>query len=189
MRGKIRVLVVGLLALAALEFGLLGASATGLVGGSTHELPPIPQRGIVNVSPTPVPTDTPEGGSADPNSIELFQPVPREIACDGSEESLVRVFVRDSFGNAVRVGTIVTFRALNSYLPMSVPTGPDGASASIRLYATYSGPNIFVTVGALEAAFWIRCKPKSDCPVSPPRERAIEAKVFRAGEAIRKTPL
>lgn len=178
MNRKIAVFIVGLLALGALEFGLLGASASGLVGGSGgHALPPLAERGIVQATPTPVATATASGTGIRPiiipteASIEMFTPDPAAIACDGAHASTVRVFVRDYRGQAVPDGTYVHFLVVNgSPSPYDAQTIGGSASTSVVIYSeAYSLlPNVLVGSGDLEMAIRVRCIPNSGCPLSPP---------------------
>lgn len=192
MNKKIAAFVIALLALGALEFGLLGASASGLVGGSSGALPPISQRGIVQATGTstfPLPTSTPTPASApDPgcaisppqssppcsslaHSIELDQPVPSAIACDGFSNSLLHVTLRNQFGNVVDDGTPVQFSVFNgSPSPYFALTKNGQASTSIVVYSdAYSyQPNVTVRSGEMETAIRLRCRPNSGCPLSPP---------------------
>ena len=187
------VFVVGLLALGALEFGLLGASASGIVGGSGNTLPPIVDRGNVPVATsTPetfIPTSTPTPASApDPGcaisppdssppcsslaaSIELNQPQPSAIQCDGSSTSLLHVTLRNRFGNVVDDGTPVQFSVFNgSPSPYFALTKNGQAETSIVIYSdSYSyEPNVSVRSGEMETAIRLRCLPNSGCPLSPP---------------------
>jgi hypothetical protein len=166
MSRKIAVFVIALLALGALEFGLLGASAAGLVGGRGRQtLPPVAERG--KARPTPTPGTAASRGA----SIELDQPSPAAIRCDGNEPSSLRVSVRDSDGHTVKDGTPVRFSVFNgSASPPSVTTGKGRASTSVVVYSDlYSlQPNVVVDVGDLEAAIRVRCRPDSGCPLSPP---------------------
>ncbi len=175
------VFVVGLLALGALEFGLLGASAAGIVGGSGHPLPPISQRNVevATATPpeTPVATATSSGGGIRPialelvASIELMQPDPAAIVCDGIHSSSLRVFVRDPFGNAVFDGTPVYFSVINgSATPYFALTNGGRASTSAVIYSdAYSQtPNVEVRAGGMETAIRVRCLPNSGGPLSPP---------------------
>jgi hypothetical protein len=195
MNRKLMVFIVGLLALGALEFGLLGASASGIVGGSGHPLPPIGQRGNVEdatstatVTPEFVPTASPPPPNPNPGcaisppdasppcsaiaaSIELMRPDPSAIPCDGRSASIVRVFLRNSSGDPVDDGTPVLFSVFNGTpSPYYAVTHGGSASASIVIYSdAYSQqPNVVVTSGDLETAVRLRCIPNSDCPVSPP---------------------
>ena len=165
MNRKIMVFVVGLLA--------LGASASGLVGGSGPALPPIAQRGNVPATPTPVATATPPPPSpfAAAASVELLVPDPSAILCDGAHASMVRVFVRDYKGEAVPDGTYVNFSVFNgSPSPYYAQTFGGRASTSVVIYSdAYSlQPNVEVRTGGLETAIRVRCIPNSGCPLSPP---------------------
>ncbi len=195
MNRKIIVFVVGLLALGALEFGLLGASASGLVGGSGHPLPPISQRQNVAFTATATPTITPifvatatpppppslgcaiSPPNASPPcsalaaSIELMRPDPAAISCDGISASVLRVFVRNILGNPVDDGTPVQFSVYNgSPSPYFALTKGGAAATAIVIYSdAYSfQPNVTVRSGDMETAIRLRCKPNSGCPLSPP---------------------
>ena len=179
MNRKIIVFVVGLLALGALEFGLLGASASGIVGGSGHELPPISQRQNVALTDTATPTITPifvatatpppppslgcaiSPPNASPPcsalaaSIELMRPDPSAIPCDGVSASILRVFVRNIHGNPVDDGTPVQFSVFNgSPSPYFALTKGGAVATSIVIYSdSYSfQPNVQVRSGDMETA-------------------------------------
>jgi hypothetical protein len=102
MNRKIMVFVVGLLALGALEFGLLGASASGIVGGSGNTLPPIVDRGNVPVATsTPetfIPTSTPTPVSATDPGCAISPPDRRRALARGEH----RAEPAAAFGHSVR---------------------------------------------------------------------------------------
>jgi hypothetical protein len=176
MNQKLMIVVVGLLALGALEFGLLGASASGLVGGSGHTLPPIQQRSTLPDTATataiPAATSTPETiGFYEAGSIELKRPQPSAIPCDGNTPSTIQVFLRNGLGDPVKDGTPVYFDVFNgSASPPNATTYRGAASTNVVIYSdSYSAqPNVGVRSGDLETAVRLRCLPNSNCPVSPP---------------------
>ncbi len=151
MNRTIALLVVGLLALGALEFGLLGAHAAGF--GTS--LPPIVNRGVLPATVTATPTRTATAEHfitvtptpkvvGRPASIQIT-PDPIAIVCDGAQFGKLHVHVTDANGNAVADGTTVYFS------PWSGPTVLSTSSAqTVDGDADVTvGSNQFVQVGAL----------------------------------------
>lgn len=172
MKKQVSVIVFALMALAALEFGLLGVDAAGFTRGGSHTLPPVGQRGNVPIG-TAVPTNTPALTPISleiPASIEL-KAVPLVITCDGKQQSTVTVRLFDASGSPVPDGTFVAFSAYNGNAsPNNGYTQNGYVSTSVVFYSDLfkSGPNVIVDSGPFEAGIRVRCVPISGCPLSPP---------------------
>ncbi len=183
-------IIVGLFAIAALEFGLLGASAAGMRGGGSADLPPIVQRGAV--TPTDTPTVMPVA-TATPLAFKTVTPVPQlsppladvditgaflqaeplTIRCDGSQGTSVKVRLLKPNGDPVPDETLVFPSTYNGNAAPYLAYTQDGyATFSVRFYGDIfpSGPNFIVRSGLLEAGIRIRCNPNSNggCAISPP---------------------
>lgn len=116
-----------LVTVAAIEFGLLGASAAGITGGNDNDLPPVGDR--LGVVPTDTPTVPPNPSPTrltpviNPSSPQLSPPSvvsgitiiadPLAIQCDGSQTSHVRVRILDINGKTAPDGINVYFEAYN----------------------------------------------------------------------------
>ena len=196
MKRNVWLVSATLLAVGALEFGILGSASAGATllpswltaskGGPSSERedkPPCPSHSKI-CRPTPVPTpvspppclpdrqhDGDHACEQQPASIQLT-PDPLAIHCDGVEHSTLTVRVTDAKGRPVANGTTVYFSAYNgTTMPPSAQTHGGVASTSVVFYGDLfkSGPNLIVDVGALEAGVRIRCFPASDQqPPSPP---------------------
>jgi|CXWL01.1.fsa_nt_gi hypothetical protein len=178
MNRRYTAIVVALFAIAALEFGLLGANAAGITGGGGGELPPIGQRLGIPATDTPVATATPLS-QFHPPPVDLtgafLQANPLTIRCDGSEDSTVTVRALQPNGDPAPDGTSIFPAAYNGNASPSVAYTHDGyATFSVRFYSDIfpSGPNFIIRSGLLEAGIRIRCNPNSnvsDCvSFSPP---------------------
>jgi hypothetical protein len=173
-------IIIGLFALAAAEFGLLGADAAGITGGGGSGVPPVVER---QAAPTDSPTATPplqtpfpltpvSPPSADITGVFL-QADPLTIQCDGSQESTVTVRLVQANGEPAPDGTFVYASAYNGSVNPYDATTTDGyATFEVRFYDDIFpyGPNFVVNSGLLQAGIRIRCVPVSDggCPPSPP---------------------
>jgi len=183
---RIWLLSIVLLAVAAVEFGALGAASAGAsflpgwlaASKDTQSL----RRGDKNPTSTPVsppasPPCQPDrehagDGACDrePASIQLT-PDPLVIQCDGNDHSTLTVRITDAKGRAVADGTTVYFWAYNgNTTPYQAQTKGGSASASVSFYSDIfpPGENVHVEVGALQAGIRIRCFPDSNQPPSPP---------------------
>lgn len=180
MSKKLSILIIGLLAFAAVEFGLLGADAAGLTGGASHALPPISQRGIIPIGIDP-PTATPTAtatvsltpiGLPGPVTIQITAQ-PLEIRCDGSEHATLGIRLLDAAGAPVPDGTVVYIYSYNGNAsPSRVLTSNGYAVTSITLFGDFDrgGPNVLIESSPLSAGIRIRCLPGSACPpFSPPK--------------------
>lgn len=195
MGRKIWFAVIALVGLAAIEFGILGASAAGITGRA-GKLPPIADRvniAVVTATPTattpPPSTPTPAGSPGcvpispaactGPASVTL-SPSPLTIRCDGSETSRLTVRIMDAQGAPVADGAPVYFSAYNGNAsPYTAFTANGYAATDVRFYGDISpsGPNVIVNAAALQAGIRIRCFPNSNggcvvttppCPPGPP---------------------
>jgi hypothetical protein len=185
---RIWLLSIVLLAVAAMEFGALGAASAGasFVPGwlaSSKERPAESRDGKRTPTPASPPSQLPcqpdreHGRSAacdrEPASIQLT-PDPLVIECNGYDRSTLTVRITDAKGHAVTDGTLVSFWAYNGIaMPAGTQTKNGMASTSVAFYGDIfpSGPNLNVATGPLEAGVRIRCFPRSDgpnCPPSPP---------------------
>jgi hypothetical protein len=196
MKRNVWLLSVALMAVAAIEFGILGAGSAGATfvpswlaasksgpPSARQDETPCPSLGNACTpthAPTPVspPPCLPDRQHASdraceqqPASIQLT-PDPLTIHCDGVERSTLTVRVTDAQGEPVPDGTTVYFAAYNgTTMPPFAPTRGGVATTSVVFYADLfkSGPNLIVDVGPLEAGVRIRCFPNSDQqPPSPP---------------------
>jgi hypothetical protein len=184
-------LVTGvLLAVAAVEFALVGVGSAGAFfpwnrnpqppSCASHPFFPCtptatPTRGATptRVPPTPVsppvcrPDAQHDGDQAcdrQPASIQLT-PDPITIHCDGFERSRVTVRITDSKGRPVPDGTFVQFSTVNgSADPYRTQTHNGVVATSVSFYSDFFGfdQNLVVDVGALEAGLRIRCFPNSN---------------------------
>lgn len=165
MNRNIKRIIVALVALAALEFGVLGAGAAGIGGGDSPRVPPIAQR---RASPTPAPRTPTDLVS--PASIQIT-PDRTAIRCDGADSARITIRLTDRRGKAVPDGTAVYFSVFNgSASPAFTSTHKGVATVQIVIYGDgYSyQPNVVITASHLEAGLRIRCFPDSGaCPVSP----------------------
>lgn len=193
MGRKIWFAVIALVGLAAVEFGILGASAAGITGRAGR-LPPIIDRGDVAATPTSTPTPsiggtfpfilipTPAGNPGcvpispaactGPASITL-SPSPLTIRCDGSETSRLTVRIMDAQGAPVADGAPVNFSAYNGNTsPYNAFTANGYAATDVRFYGDFFpyGPNVIVNAAGLQAGIRIRCFPNSNggCVVTTP---------------------
>src|SRR5262245_8526355 len=172
-----------LVTIAAIEFGLLGASAAGITGGSANDLPPVGERlgapqptstATATVPPnmTPTPTWTPV---VPPSPPQLSPPSvvsgitiiadPLAIQCDGSQTSHVRVHILDVNGNPAPDGINVYFSAYNGNTEPYFGQTVDGyAETNVRFYDDLFpfGPNLFIYADLLQAGIRILCFPQSD---------------------------
>lgn len=181
---RIWLLSIALLAVAAVEFGLLGAASAGasFVPGwlaaskdAQSAKREKPTATATPVSPPACQPDREHGGSRacdrEPASIQLT-PDPLVIRCDGYDRSTLTVRITDAKGHPVADGTYVSFWAYNgNTTPSSARTHGGTASTSVSFYADIfpPGPNVNVDVGPLEAGVRIRCFPESNRPpCSPP---------------------
>lgn len=181
---RIWLLSIVLLAVAAVEFGALGAASAGAsfvpgwLAASKDAHPerrrdPTPRS--TPVSPPPCRPDREHGRDraceGQPASIQLT-PDPLVIHCDGVERSTLTVRVTDANGRPVADGTYVSFWAYNgNTTPPFAQTKRGVASTSVSFYGDLfpAGPNVNVDVGPLEAGVRIRCFPLSNPqPPSPP---------------------
>ncbi len=168
------VIIVALMALAALEFGLLGVDAAGIIGGGGHTLPPVGGGNVPGGNPTATNTfatgPTPIAYTA-PASITL-KADPLLITCDGRQSSEVSGTLFDASGSPVPDGTFVSFTTYNGNAqPQSEYTKNGGHfQTSVVFYSGLFpyGPNVVVDAGPLEAGIRVRCVPNSGCPLSPP---------------------
>lgn len=196
MKRKLWLVTGALLAVAAVEFGLVRAGSASAFFPWQHRRPDPPACGRSflpcrpTATPTRAPTSTPapppvsppvclpdaEHGhdaacEGQPASMQLT-PDPLTIHCDGAEQSRVTVRVTDSRGRAVPDGTYVYFSPYNgSANPYFAQTHNGVASTYVRFYSDIFpyGPNVIVDAGPLEAGVRIRCFPESNQgPVSPP---------------------
>lgn len=182
------VIVLALFAIAAIEFGLLGASAAGLTR-SDRDLPPVAQRGALppTSTNTPIATATPTPFSSPPNvsppnvspppSSDLtglfIQADPLAIVCNGSDTTWITARLFQPNGDPAPDGTWVYFDVDNGYAdPYAVQTSSGYANTQVRLYGDgyYFGPNVVVSSGLLEGGIKVLCRPDSNsgCPLSPP---------------------
>ena len=178
-------IIIGLFAIAALEFGLLGADAAGITSGGGG-VPPVIERGVVETAtatippwtPTPLATVTPIPQTpVSPPQVDItgafLQADPLTIRCDGSQESTVTVRLVQPNGDPAPDGTFVSASAYNgSVFPYGAQTVDGYATFTVRFYDDIFpyGPNFLVRSGLFEAGIRIRCAPESDggCPPSPP---------------------
>jgi len=179
-------IIIGLFAIAALEFGLLGADAAGITGGGGG-VPPVIERGVIE---TPVPPTFTATATATPFQTPFpltpvsppqaditgafLQADPLTIRCDGSQNSLVTVRLIQSNGDPAPDSTPVYFLAYNGGVkPPYGNTTTDGyVTVSVWFYSDIfpQGPNLTVRSGLFEAGIRIRCLPISGglCPISVP---------------------
>jgi hypothetical protein len=174
---RIWVLSIVLLAVAAVEFGALGAASAGasfmpgwLTASKDSQAKAAPTPG----SPPSCQPDRQHGGqpacNGEPASIQLT-PDPLVIQCDGLDHSTLTVRITDANGHPVADGTYVSFWAYNgNTTPSSAQTNRGVVSTSVSFYGDIfaPGPNVNVDVGPLEAGIRIRCFPESNRPPSPP---------------------
>ena len=173
MNGKIGIIIVALLALAAVEFVAIGADAAGLGRGDGSAPPPAARR---QRTPAAVATPTITGcvpgdaAACGPAGIHIAAD-PLVIKCDGNQTSRVTVRLFDATGTPVADGTFVSAYAYNGdTAPLSTSTQGGAAEFSVRFYSDIfpPGPNVIVDSGAFEAGIRVRCVPNSQCPLSPP---------------------
>lgn len=182
---RIWLLSIVLLAVAAVEFGALGAASAGasfLPGWLAANKDGPAEARTANRSATPVsppsqPSCKPDREHAgdgacdrDPASIQ-FTPDPLVIHCDGTETSTLTVRVTDAQGRAVPDGTTVYFWAYNgNTVPYTAKTDRGVVTTSVSFYSDIfpPGSNVNVEVGPLQAGIRIRCFPESNQPPSPP---------------------
>jgi hypothetical protein len=192
MKRSIWLLIVALFAVAAIEFGVLGAASAGAsfvpgwLGGpgdasavrdGNPACPPHSDRCRPTPAPTPIsPPVSPPPCQPDrehsaaracdgqPASIQLT-PDPLVIHCDGLDHSTLTVRVTDAKGQPIADGTNVYFMAYNgNTTPWSAQTHRGVASTTVSFYGDIfpPGPNVGVDVGPLEAGVRIRCFPDSN---------------------------
>lgn len=168
MNRRYTAIVVALFAIAALEFGLLGAAAAGITGGGSEELPPVAQRLGVPATDTPVATATVLSEfhipQVDLTGASLLAN-PLTVRCDGSEDSIITVRVLQPNGDPPPDGTPVYPSTYNGNASPYIAYTHDGyATFSVRFYDDIfpSGPNFIIRSGLLEAGIRIRCNPDSD---------------------------
>ena len=180
---RVWLLSIVLLAVAALEFGALGAASAGasflpgwLTASKDGQQARRGDRTPVStpVSPPSCRPDREHGGGhaceGEPASIQLT-PDPLVIQCDGYDRSTLTVRITDANGRPVADGTLVSFSAYNgNAMPSGTQTQHGVASTSVAFYGDIfpMGTNVNVYVGPLEAGVRIRCFPESNKPPSPP---------------------
>ncbi len=185
-----------LLAIAAAEFGLLGAGAVGLTGGShgparersertatptltaTPASPPPCDAGVSPPPLSPPPVSPPCEPSPPAHSVELSAD-PGKISCDGAARSKILVRLRTRSGAPVADGTQVLFWVRRGGYGVAEPGATrtqDGiAATAVRLGPApwASGFDVGVHSGPIEATIRVFCAPPSPpsqpCwPSSPP---------------------
>lgn len=166
MGTKMRFLVTALIAVATLEFGLLGANAAGITGGRSERGPGTER----SPKTTPTPALTPILAPGSPASIQIT-PDPLAIACDGVQSDTLTVRVTDAKGRAVPDGTQVLFKGIGiaSAVPGQAVTKRGVASTELR--PSFAQPfdttiDVLIRVGQLDVSARIPCR--GVCPISPP---------------------
>ncbi len=146
---RVSTLIIGaLFAIAAIEFGLLGASAAGLTGGKDGGLPPVSERVGVVATPTPLP------------ALEISLSAPPYIGCNPNHGEFVDAFITTAGGQIVADGTEVAFSVLpQGTANPAIATTVAGTATSWVLPDVPSGGGItvFATSGFAEASVFIPC--------------------------------
>ena len=184
-----------LVAVAAVEFGLLGAGAAGLTGGSrasAHErrertaTPTLAATPVTacdaSISPPPVspPPVSPPCAPVAPAHVIQLSTTPDEIICNGIKGAQVNVRVLVDASTSVADGTPVFFQVLGGpgYLNPYVAYTLNGDASTFVRFGPSPYPigafRVQVDVGRVEATIRIFCTPQSPpspppCPPSPPQ--------------------
>jgi hypothetical protein len=162
MNRKFSVIIVVLFALAALEFGVLGARAAGISGNDSPTLPPVAERGRPRTA-TPAPQRQPAAIQLGADRLA--------VDCDQGGPARVSVKLFDAAGRTVPDGTYVTFNVDDGYAnPWEAYTSHGAVSSEIHVFGDFTfAPNVVVDAGDLEGGIRIRCNPRGgDCSISPP---------------------
>jgi hypothetical protein len=187
------VAAAALLAIAAVEFALLGIASTAGANDGPRRLPPVSARGArltatvasthapaasltplppVGATPTPPLSPPPVDPERAPAMVNIF-PHPRSVPCDGETASFIETTWRDASGDLVPDGTWVHFWTDgNGWVdPYSAQTAAGVATTSLRFATSqfHQSATVWARSEDLVAGVQVVCVPvPCDGTESPP---------------------